>query len=84
MRVVLYNVLIEFGVTMKLVQLNKLHLSDAHCNICTGKHFCYSLRIQNGVKQGDVLTRLLLIFAMEHAFRIVKGNEVGLKLNGTY
>jgi hypothetical protein len=39
---------------------------------------------QNGLKQGDSLSPLLLNFLLEYAIRKVQGNQVGLKLNGTH
>jgi hypothetical protein len=45
-RKVLYNILIEFGVSMKLVMLIKMYL---YLNV--GKYFSDSFPIKNGLKQ---------------------------------
>jgi hypothetical protein len=62
-REVLYNILIVFGVPMKLVSFIKMCLNETYSKVRIGKHLSDSFPIQNGLKQGDALSTLLLKFS---------------------
>jgi hypothetical protein len=70
-REVLYNIVIEFGVPMKLVRLIKMCLNKMYSTVRLGKHLSDSFPIQNGLKKGDALSPLLFNFALEYAIRKV-------------
>jgi sorting nexin-29 len=79
-----YNILIEFGVTIKLLRLIKMCLNETYSKVCIGKHLSESFLIQNGLKQGNALSPLLFNFALEYAIRKVQETQVRLKLYGTH
>jgi hypothetical protein len=68
-REVLYNILIEFGIPMKLVKLIKMCLNETRSKVCIGKNLADAFSIQSGMKQGDTLLQLLFNFALEYAIR---------------
>jgi hypothetical protein len=59
-------------------------LNETYSKVRIGKHLSNSFPIQNGLKQGDALSPLLVNFAIEYVNRTVQENQVGLKLNGTH
>jgi hypothetical protein len=66
---VLYNILIEFGIPMKLVRLIKMWLHETYSRVPVGKHFSDMFPTKNGLKQGDALSPLYFNFALEYVIR---------------
>jgi len=63
-REVLYNILIEFGIAMKLIRLIKMYLTVAYSRVWVGKNLSDMFPIKNCLKQGDALSPLLFNFAL--------------------
>jgi hypothetical protein len=57
---VMCNIVIEFGVHMKLVRLIKLCLNETYSTVWVGKHLSDMFPIRNGLKQEDALLPLPL------------------------
>ena len=83
-REVLYKILIEFGISRKLVRLIKMSLIETCSRVRVGKNVSDRFPIRNGLKQGDALTSILFNFALEYAIRRVQVDQDGLKLIGTH
>jgi hypothetical protein len=81
---VLYNILIQAGIHMKLVRLINMCLSETYSRVHIGKHLSDMFPLRNGLKQGDALSSLLFDCELENAIRRFQVNQDDLKLNGTH
>jgi len=64
----------KFGITMKLVRLTKMCLTETYSRVRVGKNLSDLFPIRNASKQGDALLPLLFNFALEYAIRKVQVN----------
>ena len=80
----MYNILIEFVVSKKIVNLIKICLTETYIRVRVGKILSDMFSFRNGLKQGDALSSLFFNFALEYAIMRVQVNQDGLKLNGTH
>jgi hypothetical protein len=58
------------GVHIKLVRLIKMCLNETYSKLRIDKYLFDNIHIQNGLKQGDFLSPLIFIFALEYAIRL--------------
>jgi hypothetical protein len=65
----LYNILIDFGIPMKLVRLINICLNETYSRIRVDKYWSDMFSIRKGSKQGDALSPLLVNFALEYTIR---------------
>jgi hypothetical protein len=78
-REVLYSILIEFGVPMKLVRLIKMCLNETSSKVSVGKHLSDVFPIRN-----YLISRCFITISLEYTSRKVQENQMGPKLNGTH
>ena len=77
----MYNILIEFGIPMKLVRLIKTCLNETYSRVRTHQNLSDTFPIGNGLKEGDALSSLLFNFVLDYAFRRVQINQACLKVH---
>jgi hypothetical protein len=83
-REVLYSVITEFGIPMKLVRLIKLFLNATCSRVGVGKLLSDMFSVKNGLKQGNALSTLFFSTSSEYALRRFKVNQDILKLKDSY
>jgi hypothetical protein len=66
----LYNILIDFRITAKLVRLIKTCLNETYSRVRVGKNLCEKFPVINGLKQGDALSLLMFNYALDYAIRM--------------
>jgi Reverse transcriptase (RNA-dependent DNA polymerase). len=63
---------------------SSITLDGTQSKVRIGNYFSSSFPIENGLKQGDALSPLLLNFALDYAIRKVQETNLGLDMNGTH
>jgi len=58
-REVLYSILIEFDIPMKLIRLIKMCVNEMYGRVWVGKNLSDMFPIKNGLKQGGAVSPLL-------------------------
>jgi len=61
----LYKILSVFGIPLKLIRLIKMCLNETYSRVWVGRNLSCMFPIKNTLKQGDVLSPLLLSFALQ-------------------
>ena len=80
----MYNIVIEFHISMRLLSLIKMCLNEIYVRLRVGKLLSDMFPISNCLKQGDALWSLLFNLALVFAIRRVQVNQNSLKSNGTH
>jgi hypothetical protein len=70
----LYNILIEFGIPMKLTKLIKMFLNETYSRVRLVKHLSEMFPIKNVFKEGKDLLPFVFNFVLYYAIRRVQVN----------
>ena len=83
-RAVLYNILIEFCIPLKLVREIKMCLNQTYSRGWVGRHMSDTFPTQCVEKQGGSLSLLLFNLALDYVIRRLQANQEGLNLSGAH
>jgi hypothetical protein len=84
LREVLYIILVEFGVSVKLVMLVETCLNKTCSKIHIGRRISDTFLVHCSLKQGDALSPLLFRFTLEYAIMKTPEIRAELKLVGKH
>ena len=76
----MYNILVEFGIYLKLVRLINVCVNESYSRVWVGKYLSVMLLITNGLKQRDALSPLLFNFVVYYATGEGLGKPGGLEI----
>jgi hypothetical protein len=71
-RQVICNILVEFGIPMKIVRLIEMGLTETYSRVRVGKNLSDMFPSTSGLEKGDALLSLLFTLALEYAARRVQ------------
>jgi len=77
-REVLYDILIEFCIPMKLVRPIKMCLNETHSRVRVCKHLSDMFPVRSRLKQGNAVSPLFFNFALEYAIVGIQVTQGGL------
>lgn len=76
-RQALFNIMNEFGIPTKLINLTRATLTDTRCKIMVDNTFSETFSIETGLRQGDKLSTILFNLALEKVVRAMSINWAG-------
>ena len=82
-REVLYDILIEVRIPIKLVRLIKMCQNETYSRVRIGKYLSDMFSIKKGLKQGDAVSSYFSTLFLKYTIRRVQVNQDGLNLNTT-
>ena len=78
----MYNILVEFGIPLKVVRLKKRCLNETYSRAWVSKHLSDTFPNKNDLKEGDALSPLLFNSALEGS-RKSGGLEIKLSISAS-